>query len=306
MRESGKTRGPASTPVAWAWLLPKGRAAGALGLALGGGGARGLAHIGVLKVLEEAGIEVDFVTGTSMGGLVALAWGAGMPAAAMEELARRTQVMRLFTLDKTGLALAGTEKVGALASRIAGVPNLEDLPRRCAVVAVDINSGARVTIASGSVEKAVCATIAIPGVLSPVPDGDRMLVDGGILEPIPVQAAYELGARRVVAVDVTPNRDRPLAPDAFHGMVPRQVASSLAFLRLFGRSRHIDVIVKSTEVQSRELLEMRLAAVPPTLLIRPEVGLVLTDQFHRVEECIAAGEEAARAALPALLGKRSA
>jgi NTE family protein len=306
MRSSGKAKGATPGPLPWTWLLPKGKAAGSLGVALGGGGARGLAHIGVLKVLEEAGVEVDFVTGTSMGGLVALAWGAGMPAAAMEELAKRTQVMRLFTLDKTGLALAGTEKVGALAVRIAGVPNMEDLPRRCAVIAVDINAGVRVTIASGPVEKAVCATIAMPGVLSPVADGERMLVDGGILEPIPVQAAYELGARRVLAVDVTPQRDRPLAPDAFRGMVPPQVASSLGFLRLFGRSRHVDLIVKSVEVQSREVLDMRLAAVPPTWLIRPEVGLVLTDQFHRVEECVAAGERAARAALPALLGSRTA
>ncbi|MHB1132886.1 MAG: patatin-like phospholipase family protein [Chloroflexota bacterium] len=276
-----------------------------LGLALGGGGARGLAHIGVLKVFEEAGIGVDLAVGSSIGGVIALAWAAGLTQRQMSELVLSTPVASLLGRDHTGLGLSGTERVGALAESVAGRQNIEDLPRRGAVVVTDLSAGKRVVLASGSIATAVRATIAIPGLFSPVVLGGRVLVDGGILEPIPMEAARQMGATRVVAVNVGPARGRALAAGAPLGLVPRPLASAPLLRRLLARWRLLDVAIKALEVQSLEIAEMRVAAAHPWLVLHPDVGDVRLDEFERAQECIDAGEAAARAALPVLTGGRA-
>ncbi|MHB1417168.1 MAG: patatin-like phospholipase family protein [Chloroflexota bacterium] len=275
-----------------------------LGLALGGGGARGLAHIGVLKVLEENGILADVVSGASMGGVVAIGWAAGVSPTEMERIARQTSVVGLLGRDRTGLAVAGTHKIVDLIGSLAKVPDMESLPRPCVVVAVDAYSGEEVIISQGPVPRAVQATIAIPGLFSPVLDGERILVDGGVIDPVPVAAAYELGATAVIAVDVSPERDRALTTAAPLGFIPKPLASSTTLLRLLGRERLLDLMIKSSEIQAAEIARLKLAQTPPTVLIRPRLGDVRTDQFDRGEVCIKAGEEAARAALPVLLRLR--
>ena len=277
------------------------RRGGAIGLALGGGGARGLAHIGVLRVLEESGLPIEVVAGTSMGGLIGIAWAAGVPAAEMERLARSVRVLSLLGRDRTGLALASTDKVAAFVTKVVGKRNLEDLPRRCAVVALDIVSGRRLVIDRGPVERALQATIAIPGLLSPVCEGNVVLIDGGVIDPVPVGVAASLGARQIIAVDVCPAPDRPLVAQARSDLLPAPVASSLALLRLVGRGRIFDLLVKSFEVQSAEIARLQLRKSRPAVWIKPEVGRWRTDQFgDAAAACIAAGEAATRAHTAAL------
>ena len=276
------------------------RSSPALGIALGGGGARGLAHIGVLKVVEEVGLDVRVVTGTSMGGVIAIAWAAGVSASEIEAVARRVRVLSLLGRDRTGLGVVGTDKVAALVAKVVGKRNLEDLPRRCAVVAADVAAGEPVVIDRGPVERAVQATIAIPGLFSPVREGERLLVDGGIVEPVPVATALALGAQKVIAVDVTPDRSCPLLAAPGTGLVPKPLASSLVLLRLLGRQGLVDVVVKAFDIQAAELARAHLERTKPEVLIRPALSGLRPDQFDEATATIAAGEAAARAAAPEL------
>lgn len=273
----------------------------ALGVALGGGGARGLAHIGVVKVLEEAGIRPAAVAGTSMGGLVAIAWAGGMTAAAMEALAVRTRVQDVLGPDRTGMGVSSGERIGRLIVEAVGCHNLEDLPVPCAVVATEIISGTRRVLDRGPIDLAAQATTAIPGLFSPVVKDGCVLVDGGMLAPLPVAEVMALGPRQVVAVDVSAERARPIVAEPALGLVPRYVASSLGVLRLLRRERTVDIVVKAFELQAVELVRLTLEVTRPALVLRPRVGQLRMDQFDRAAEAIAAGEAAAREALPAIL-----
>lgn len=173
-----------------------------LGLALGAGGSRGVAHIGFLKALEEEGIRPDFISGSSMGSIVGAAYAAGVPVARMKEA-----VMSLRVLDLIGLAgkrggLFGTKKVRALLQRYIGDLQFSDLrvPFRC--VAVDMCSQQVVEFSEGSVLDAIVASSSIPSVFHPQERDGMRLIDGGILERVPAELVKKMGANIVVAVDV--------------------------------------------------------------------------------------------------------
>ncbi|MHB1004150.1 MAG: patatin-like phospholipase family protein [Chloroflexota bacterium] len=272
-----------------------------VGLALGGGGARGLAHVGVLKVFEEHGLQVDVIAGTSMGGLVAVAAAGGVTVADMLAIAGRTRVMRLLGRDRTGLALANTDRVGAMIAAAVGVGRLEDLALPCAVVAADAVTGERVVIDTGSVARAVQATIAIPGVLSPICEGKRILIDGGVVEPVPVKTARALGATVVIAVNVSADPHRPLRDALGAGVVPPRLVNSLRVLHALGPQRMIDILVKAYEIQGAQLASAQLELDPPAIVIRPNLEGMTADRFEAAGNIIAAGEAAARAALPEIM-----
>ena len=159
---------------------------GTFGLALSGGGAKGLAHIGVLKVLEEAQIPVHLMAGTSMGGVIATMYAAGHSAAAIEEMARSTRVLNILQHDHTGLGLIGPGKIAALLRKaLGGDPTFADLEIPLALIATDLVTGEEVILREGSVVEAVLATIAIPFIFPPVEWHGRLLADGGILKPVP-------------------------------------------------------------------------------------------------------------------------
>lgn len=265
-----------------------------------------MAHLGVLRVLEEYGIRPAYVAGSSIGGIIAIGIAAGMTSHEMTETVRRVKVPRLLGRDRTGLGLVGTDKIGAFVARVAGKQRLEDLDIPCVVTATDIIAGELVVIDRGPIARAVQATIAMPGIFSPVCSGERVFIDGGILEPVPVAAAWGLGAAAVVGVDVSPRRDRPLIPEPGLQLVPRFMASPMAVLRLLGHQQVVDVLVKTFEVQSAEIARYRMAETPPTVFINPEIGEVRMDQFEHLDACIAAGEAAARAVLPQLLALKQA
>ncbi|MET0932342.1 MAG: patatin-like phospholipase family protein [Mycetocola sp.] len=173
-----------------------------LGLTLGGGGAFGAAHVGVLQVLEERGIRPGIATGTSSGALVAAAYAAGLEHAAIERAALEFRWRAIARFSRTPRwGLLDTEVLADAVRRALGDdPLIEQLPRRFAAVATDLRTRRTVTIDDGPLSVALRSTIAVPGLLPPVRRGGALLADGGILDNVPVDAARALGASRVIVV----------------------------------------------------------------------------------------------------------
>ncbi len=270
----------------------------AIGLALGGGGARGLAHVGLLKVLERERIPVAFIAGTSMGGLVGSLFAAGIPlddvSKEIGRLSKVSEQLRLvdFGLGAGGLSVRGRRVYNFMADLLGDQLTFADLQIPFAVASVDLESGRDIVIQGGLVIDAVRATISVPGVFTPVELGDYRLVDGGVLNNVPVDVARTLGGEPVVAVDVLPS---------FAGNWPGQPPSEMG-LRFGFVPGGLHDVYSTLMIMIAALTEHRLVLHPPDLLLRPvlpsDVGLLVG--FHRADELIRAGEQAAEAALPQL------
>jgi NTE family protein len=247
-----------------------------LGLALSGGAARGAAHVGVLKVFEEEGVPVDCVAGTSAGALVAGAYAAGMPVAELEEIARR---MRWRDFGRMTLSRLGVQSSARMEEYVRArfpVTRFEELRIPFAAVATDLNTGAAVVMRDeGDVAFAIRASCALPGWYVPVVDSEgRQLVDGGLVANLPSSVARGLGAEVVVAVDVNSEGARFMS-------TPTSVVGVLL--------QSIIVVQRTAVVHQRQAADV---------VISPSVGHIRWDEMTRADELIAAGAEAARAALP--------
>ncbi len=268
-------------------------AQGQLGLALGGGGARGGAHIGLLKVLDREGIKVGAIAGTSAGGIVGGLYAAGLSALKIERLLLSCTPEQLLEPDPSGWSLLSTRRFVELIHRRLGDVRIEHLPHPFAAVAVDLRSSRPVFLTSGPLLRAIQATMAVPGLLCPVEEGDCLLVDGGVLDNVPVDAARQLGAARVLAVDIGVPADFPLEVPSFGllpGRVPRLLERVLAFT---GRDRAALAATKAIGLLSAELAAYRLRESPPDLLLRPDLGEIAVMDMSRLPEAIAIGERMA-------------
>lgn len=276
------------------------------GLALSGGGAKGIAHIGVLKVLEEIHMPVHVLAGTSMGGVIAALYAAGRTAAEIEQLARSLRLLDIVQRDRSGMGLIGQGKMAALMRRaLGGDLTFDQLNLPLALVGVDLQTGEEVIIREGPVVEAVLATTAVPILFPPVEWRGRLLVDGGVLNPVPFDVVRALGAERVIAVYTAHDLagrpgDEPL----------REGRGAEAVIRLFLHRTHwaplVDVIERSAAITARKLVEMRLQQTPPDVMIQilfSGVGLLDLDQ---VGLAMQAGEEAARRHLAELIALRDA
>lgn len=265
-----------------------------IGLALSGGGSRGLAHIGVLKVLERQEIPVNYLAGTSMGGLIAAGFAAGLSADFMEQealrITRYSQLARFFDLYFLGAGLLEGRKVHKYLSQHLGERTFADLRIPLALIAVDLITGQEVAITEGSVVEAVRATISMPGILAPMRLRDRLLVDGGLLNNLPADVVRHMGAEVVIAVDTSiPLEALPEIPNIDDRRLPfSQVSFTIQTLR-----RALGVIMFHQ-------LNQRLAQARPEVLIRPALDrdVSLFSGFSRTAEIIAAGEKAAVSMLP--------
>lgn len=259
-----------------------------IGLTLSGGGARGLAHIGVLKVLEREGIPIDCLSGASMGGILAAAYAAGYSASDLEDVAldmsRRRSLIHLvdFAPPNRGL-LAGRKLRAYLAKFLSPDLTFADLRLPLALEAVDLDAGREVALTEGSVLQAALATSAFPGVLPPVEWQGRRLVDGGLLDNLPVDLVRGLGAEVVIAVNVGPMPNEP-------GMLDAGLSSHLpSFMRIA-----LDAVSLLTNARTWATLEEEKPEVlihPP---LPPDIGTF--SSFTRAAEIIAIGEEAANQA----------
>ncbi len=173
-----------------------------VGLALCGGIAYGVAQIGVLKALEEAGIKVDCLAGTSAGAIIAAAYASGLPVSRIEEIGINTNWGELFSFRPSRKGLVSSGPIETYIQKYLKVDNFEQLKKPLAVVATDICSGDEVIFTRGALDKAVRASCSIPGIYSPVELEGRQLVDGGMAENVPVRALKSLGADVVIAVNL--------------------------------------------------------------------------------------------------------
>ncbi len=272
-----------------------------IGLALSGGGARGLAHIGALKVLEEAQIPVHVLAGTSMGGIVAAIYAAGRPAAEIEQFARSLRLLDIIQRDRTGLGLLGQDKIAnRVREALGGDLTFDQLKLPLALVAADLETGEEVVIREGSVVEGVLATAALPIVFSPVRWQGRLLVDGGVLNPVPFDVVRHMGADRVIAVHTQQDLSGEPGTEAPSG--GRGVEAVIRLLRHHTRWAPIlDVAERSSGIMSRKLIEQRMQDAPPDLMIEvPLKGVGLLD-LDQVDQCLEAGKEAAHRRLPELL-----
>jgi len=267
-----------------------------LGLALSGGGARGIAHIGVLRVLQEAGILVHCVAGTSAGGVIGAGFCAGMSVDALAQealyLSNLRHLVRLVDRTPSRLGLLAGERIAAYVVGKIGRCDFRDLQIPLALMAVDLKAGEEVVLDSGSVVDAVRATMAYPAVFEPREMNGRLLVDGGLLNNLPVDVPRQMGADAVIAVDVSAPQEylANLSEMAGRNHLLPQVRLTMATV-----ARCIDIMVYRIRAQ-------KLAEHPPDVLICPAVpaDVGVFSGFPRAAECIAAGEQAARDALPAI------
>jgi len=264
-----------------------------IGLALGGGGARGLAHIGVLQTLQRAGIPVDCLAGTSMGAVIAAGYAAGMsPAELEQEATAATRLHHLLSLADAGVPDGGLLRGRRLMryfERCLRQTSFADLHLPLAVVAVDLNTRREVVLREGPVALALRATTAVPGLFAPLELDGQRLVDGGLLNNLPVDVVRQMGAQVVIAVDVTATAETSFIGWAGdHRWVPGKLTETLRALE--------DAM--GTLVMAAE--ERKLCEYPPDVLIRPTAppGVGVLTGYHRVAELVACGESAAQAALP--------
>jgi len=281
-----------------------------LAIALGSGSARGWAHIGVLRALQQAGITPDIVCGTSMGAFVGAAYASGS-LDSLEGWARgltRRDVLGFFDVSLGAGGLIKGEKLLGYTSRLFLDETFADLDKPFACVATDLASGREVWLKEGRILDAVRASVALPGLLVPQLLDGCYLVDGGLVNPVPVSLCRALGADIVIAVDLGMDtiglRQRPGDPSA---PVPAWRQTMGRWLGREGEGEKVvrpslaDVVSNSIAIMQGRIARSRLAGEPADVLIAPRLGQLGLLDFHRADEAIAAGRKATEHMLPMLL-----
>jgi len=270
-----------------------------ISLALGGGGAKGNAHIGVLRVLEREGFRIRAIAGTSAGGMVAAVYAAGFTPDEMEDRMRLVVQSKLYGRQPTdGPALLGLAGIAHALTEMLGERTFADLRIPCAVTAVDLNTSQEVVLREGRVVDALLATMALPGIFPAQKWGDCLLVDGGILNPVPVALARSLAPTLpVVAVVLTPPPQAWASLPVPHFFSPPPVLRRITRLRV---AQAFSVFLRSVDIGGRMITELRLQVDKPDVIIRPPVrGIGVLDRVD-VAEVAKLGEQGAEAALPEL------
>ncbi len=267
------------------------------GLVLSGGGARGFAHIGVLRVLERAGAKFDVVAGTSMGAILGALYASGASAEELYQLATVTDWTDIVDLSlKTGL-MKGDRLAGFLAERLPAT--FEELKLPLAVVATDIESGEEVVMTEGDLVSAVRASASFPGAFEPVQIGGRTLADGGIINNLPINAAGWLGANRVIASDVTPPRQSVYTTIEQEGSWWERM---VATVKLERRNPMAQMLFRASDIQQSILVDINATIHPADLRIRIPMPKHRIESFTSFEEIVWEGERAAELALAAAGG----
>ena len=292
-----------------------------IGLALGGGAARGFAHIGILRTLLAHGIVPNVVVGTSIGAVVGGAYAAGQ-LDTLEEWARSLQprnILGYLDIRLNGSGLIGGDRLASQLEAAIGQTLIEELPLKYATVATEVRTGHEIWLTHGRIVDAMRASYALPGIFSPVLVGDRWLVDGALVNPVPVSAARALGAEIVIAANLssdifsttiyshgpttgTPAAAAEPAPPkrGFGRLFSAERTMKREFFGSAGRPGISSVMVDAFNIMQDRITRARLAGDPPDLLITPRVGQVGWFDFHRAGDLIAHGARAAERAIDSI------
>lgn len=288
-----------------------------IGLALGGGSARGWAHIGVIRTLAEAGIVPDLVCGTSIGALVGAAYVDGD----LDRLEQWTKSLTLQTvvgfLDFSlgGGLIKGEKLIEFFRSQIVDVP-ISELPLPFAAVATDLHTGREAWLQEGMVSDAVRTSIALPGLFTPVEHEGRWLVDGGLVNPVPVSLCRAMGADLVIAVDLNsdivgkhlrkaraPKTAAPVNPEGVGETMLARIQSGMATLGIASpktpdnRPSMLEVLASSINIMQERITRSRLAGDPADVLITPRLAEFGLMEFHRAAVAIEMGSRATKPVL---------
>jgi len=294
--------------------MPKARLK--FGLALGGGAARGWAHVGVIRALQQARLHPDIVCGTSIGAMVGAALASG-ELDRFENWIRQLGLIDVVSLMDIGFAgglLKGDRLVAVFNKTFTDRP-IADLSMPFAAVATDLHTGAEIWLKEGSISAAVRASIALPGLLTPAIIHGRTLVDGGLVNPVPVSLARAMGADVVLAVDLNADlvgrhlrqeSSSPVSDDPgqqWFGDFPQRVGSRLS--QLFRQDGPavpsvFDVVASSINIMQVRITRSRMAGEPPDVTVSPKVSHLGLMEFHRAAEAIEAGQRATLQALTAV------
>jgi NTE family protein len=287
-----------------------------IALALGGGAARGFAHIGVIRTLIAKGFTPDIITGTSIGAVVGGCYAAGK-LDQIEQWARsltRRRLLGYLDVSLGGLGLLSGGRLFDTLSEAIGDSTIDALPLRFAAIATEIGTGHEIWLTRGCLADALRASYSLPGIFPAVKIGERWLMDGALVNPVPVSAARALGARVVIAVNVNTDlfgrgttihdhgaEDEPPIEDevASRGLLGRFTAENArrTFFGTASRPGLTNVMVDAFNIMQDRITRARLAGDPPDVLISPRVGRIGLFDFHRAKEAIAIGAEAAEKAL---------
>lgn len=288
-----------------------------IGLALGSGSARGWSHIGVIRALQEAGIEPDIVCGTSIGALVGAAYAAGELDRLEDWVKSLTwqNVVSLLDITVNGGLIKGTKLVEFFRSHFRDV-DIKDLPKPFGAVSTELLTGREVWLREGSVIESVRASLAVPGLFTPVERGGMLLVDGGLVNPIPVSLCRAMGADIVIAADLSADMvgrhfRRPIGagenkPPRHAGRVASifdRLQAGMGALKSGPKSSNampsmLDVLVNSINIMQLHITRSRLAGEPADVMITPRLSQMALMDFHRAASAITEGRRAGETALP--------
>jgi NTE family protein len=298
-----------------------------IGLALGGGAARGFAHIGIVRTLIAHGIVPNVVVGTSIGAVVGGAYATGH-LDRLEDWARSLQprnIISYLDIRLNASGLIGGTKLAAELEAAMGPSLIEDLPVKFATVATEVRTGHEIWLTHGRIVDAMRASYALPGIFAPVMVGDRWLVDGALVNPVPVSAARAFGAEIVIAANLssdvfahsttiyshgqTAEVTVTAAPEVMDPAPPKRGFGKFfsaertvkrEFFGAAGRPGISTIMVDAFNIMQDRITRARLAGDPPDLLISPRVGQIGWFDFHRADDLIAHGARAAERAIESI------
>jgi len=243
-----------------------------IGLALGSGAARGLAHIPVLEVFENEGIRIDMIAGTSIGSLVGGVYSTGVPIKYIKEIAKELTWDHITDITFPRKGLIKGDKLLSFLEIITQGKNIEDLKIPFRAIACDIESGKHIVLKEGSVAKAIRASTSIPGIYIPFQHQDKVLIDGGVIDPVPVSTVRDMGADIVIAVDV--------------GIKNVQYEANNIF----------DILFNTFDIIQHELEKHR--PLNADIIIKPDLSDCKSFDLDSYEKCFSAGYDAVKNALP--------
>lgn len=257
-----------------------------IGLALGGGGARGLAHIGVLKVLKKEGIPIDMIAGVSMGAFVGAFYVCGFSPEEIEEEAisfnKKKAIVKMMDLGRFGTSILKGRKIRKYLENKFKDATFKESSIPFQVIATDLESGDEIIIKKGSLSEAVRASITVPGIFPPIKINGRYLIDGGVVNPTPTDTLKDMGADIIIGVDLVMQREVKLDDPGL-----------------------ITTLMQSYEIIRTQAVKYRIEkATKNTIMIKPKLrGAIDSFKFYDINKFIRSGEEAAKEMLPEILKK---